>query len=208
MGWRERIFETIARVARPAAGLAPRLARVLGFLFMHGGAILAVLRGAAAGLVLLLFSSGETAPEQDVNCLALNIYFEARNEPEEGRRAVAHVVLNRVADRRWPSTPCAVIAQGWPEAGPLCQFSWYCDGRSDIPRAGPYWRDATRLADMVYWGRSTDPTGGAFWYHADYVTPWWSKYLRRGPKIGHHIFYQDPAPPKAPAVKSGQPRRI
>lgn len=200
MNWRERIFEKIARVARPAAGLAPLLARVPGFLFMHGGAILAALRGAAVGLVLLLFSSGETAPEQDVNCLALNIYFEARDEPEEGRRAVAHVVLNRVADRRWPSTPCAVIAQGWPEAGRVCQFSWYCDGRSDIPRAGPHWRDATRLADKVYWGRSTDPTGGAFWYHADYVTPWWSKHLRRGPKIGHHIFYLDPDKP-APPVK-------
>ena len=183
MDWREHIFKAIAGVARSEAGFALSLAQIAG--------MWSVLRGVAAGLVLLLFSSGDTAPEQDVNCLALNIYFEARNEPEEGRRAVAHVVLNRVADRRWPSTPCAVIAQGWPEAGPLCQFSWYCDGRSDEPRAGAPWRDATRLADMVYWGQSRDPTGGAFWYHADYVTPWWSKHLRRGPTIGNHIFYRD-----------------
>lgn len=175
------------------------LARIAGFRVIHRGAVLAVFRGAVAGTVLLLFSSGDIAPEQDVHCLALNIYFEARGEPEDGRRAVAHVVLNRVADRRWPNTPCDVIAQGWPEAGPLCQFSWYCDGRSDVPRAGAHWRDATRLADMVYQGLSRDPTGGAFWYHADYVAPWWSKHLQRGPKIGHHIFYRDPVKSTPPA---------
>lgn len=158
------------------------------------GAIRAILRGAAAAclLLLLLLSSGDVSPEQDVYCLALNIYFEARGEPEAGRRAVAHVVLNRAADRRWPDSPCAVIAQGWPESGPLCQFSWYCDGNSDIPRPGAHWRDAARLADLVYRGRSQDPTSGALWYHADYVTPWWSSNLRRGPKIGRHIFYHDP----------------
>jgi spore germination cell wall hydrolase CwlJ-like protein len=177
-----------------AVGHAARLKwRAVAVRKTHGHTVLTVLRGTAAALVLLLVSSGEIAPEQDIHCLALNIYFEARNEPEDGRRAVAHVVLNRVADRRWPDNACAVIAQGWPEAGPLCQFSWYCDGRPDIPRAGAHWQDANRLAERVFWGRSDDPTGGAFWYHADYVSPWWSEHLRRGRKIGRHIFYHDPA---------------
>jgi len=189
MGWRGRIIRAIGGVLRSEAGLALSLARAAA----HRGTIVAVLRGGVAGIVLLLISAGETGPEQDLHCLALNIYFEARGEPEEGRRAVAHVVLNRAADWRWPSTPCAVIAQGWPEAGRRCQFSWYCDGRSDLPGGGAPWRDAARLADMVYWGRSQDPTDGAFWYHADYVMPGWSKKLKRGPKIGRHIFYRDPA---------------
>lgn len=162
----------------------------------YGPVTVMVLRGSLAGMGLLLFTSGETAPEMDVYCLALNIYFEARGEPEDGRRAVAHVVLNRVADRRWPRTPCEVVSEGWPAAGPLCQFSWFCDGRPDIPRPGASWKDAKRLAELVYWGRSQDPTGGAFWYHADYVNPWWSKRLQAGPKIGHHIFYRDP--PRTP----------
>jgi hypothetical protein len=189
MGWRGRIIRVIGGVLRSEAGLALSLARAAA----HRGTIVAVLRGGVAGIVLLLISAGETGPDQDLHCLALNIYFEARGEPEEGRRAVAHVVLNRAADWRWPSTPCAVIAQGWPEAGRRCQFSWYCDGRSDLPGGGAPWRDAARLADMVYWGRSQDPTDGAFWYHADYVMPGWSKKLKRGPKIGRHIFYRDPA---------------
>lgn len=200
MGLRRHIFGAIIEAARSETGLALPFARIAGFWATHRGAALAVFRGTAAGFVLLLFSSGDIAPEQAVHCLALNIYFEARGEPEDGRRAVAHVVLNRAADRRWPNTPCAVIAQGWPEAGPLCQFSWYCDGRSDVPRAGAHWRDATRLADLVYQGRSQDPTDGALWYHADYVAPWWSKHLRRGPKIGHHIFYRDPVK-STPPVK-------
>jgi len=208
MGWRGRIKAGVTAAARSRIALVLALARTKALWVANGPLVLAVLRGAAAAIVLLLASSGETAPEQDIHCLALNIYFEARYEPEEGRRAVAHVVLNRVADRRWPDNACAVIAQGWPDAGRLCQFSWYCDGRSDIPREGVRWRDANLLAERVFWGRSKDPTDGAFWYHADYVSPWWSKKLRRGATIGHHIFYLDPAPLRAPVGKSLQTRQI
>lgn len=154
---------------------------------------LAVL-GGTAGLLLLLIDAAEGGLTREIGCLAQNIYFEARLEPEDGRRAVAHVVLNRAADPRWPDAPCAVITQGYPEAGALCQFSWYCDGKSNRPRRDASWRDARRLAQRVYWGRSQDPTGGALWYHADYVRPVWRHALRRGPKIGRHIFYHDPLP--------------
>ena len=144
------------------------------------------------GCFAVLILNGAGGGEQrQIECVALNIYFEARNEPEAGRRAVAHVVLNRRWDARWPNTPCAVIAQGWPEDGRLCQFSWYCDGLSDTPRSEAPWRDALTLAREAYWGRSADPTGGAYWYHADYVAPPWRKRLHRGPKIGRHIFYWD-----------------
>ena len=201
MGWRRWIEAGVKAAARSRIAPARALARTKALWAAKGPPVLAVLRGLAAAFALLLASSGETAPEQDIHCLALNIYFEARNEPEEGRRAVAHVVLNRVADRRWPDTACAVIAEGWPEAGRLCQFSWYCDGRSDIPRDGARWRDANLLAERVFWGRSQDPTGGAFWYHADYVAPWWSRQLQRGPTIGRHIFYNDPAAPRPPVKR-------
>ena len=70
-----------------------------------------------------------------------------------------------------------------------CQFSWWCDGRSDKPRNKRLWERAAELALNVYWGRSADPTEGALWYHADYVKPYWRKDFERGPKIGQHIFY-------------------
>ena len=43
-----------------------------------------------------------------VECLAKNIYHEARGEPANGKQAVAHVVLNRVNRNDFPNTICAV----------------------------------------------------------------------------------------------------
>ena len=69
-------------------------------------------------------------------CLARNIYFEARNEPFAGQFAVAMVTLNRVHDEQFPNSICEVVYQGlhWPSGHPKrdrCQFSWYCDGKVD-----------------------------------------------------------------------------
>lgn len=144
------------------------------------------LQGAAAGGANTLATIG-----REVECLALNIYFEARSEPEAGKRAVAHVVMNRVADSRFPDDVCSVVQQGgeWPRH--RCQFSWWCDGQSDEPTDRRSWARSKALAQEVYWGRSVDPTDGALWYHADYVAPTWGQVLAQAGKIGRHIFYLD-----------------
>ena len=76
-----------------------------------------------------------------ITCLALNIYFESRNQPIEGQVAVSQVVLERVKSDKYPSTVCEVVFQGptysWSVNYPIrdrCQFSWYCDGLSDKPK--------------------------------------------------------------------------
>ena len=81
-----------------------------------------------------------------IACLAQNIYFEARDQPTAGQVAVATVVLNRVHDPRWPDTVCGVIREGptynWKTTYPIkdrCQFSWYCDGKPDIPKDQRAW---------------------------------------------------------------------
>ena len=127
---------------------------------------------------------------EELHCLALNIYFEARSEPHDGQRAVAHVVLNRVENPKFPSTICQVVRQGGEQVRHRCQFSWWCDGRSDRPAKGKVWDSAQALARAIYWGYSQDPTDGAMWYHADYVAPSWGAHFERGPKIGRHIFYR------------------
>ncbi len=129
--------------------------------------------------------------EAELTCLSLNIYHEARGEPGSGQTAVAHVVMNRVADRRFPSSVCEVVRQGGELTKHGCQFSWWCDGRSDRPRNGRSWQETEEIARSVYWGLSKDPTKGALWYHADYVSPYWSRVFTKGPKIGSHIFYHD-----------------
>ena len=101
------------------------------------------------------------------------------------------MVLNRVASRRFPNTICGVIRQGGELRRYRCQFSWWCDGRSDRPRHKRDWELSNEIALNVYWGRSADPTDGALWYHADYVSPAWRKDFKAGPKIGRHLFYSE-----------------
>ncbi len=121
-------------------------------------------------------------------CLTQAIYFEARGEPLEGRIAVAQVILNRIALPNYPGTVCGVVFQG-SERRTRCQFSFACDGRSDRPSDKAAWARAQWLADLVIAGNLRDLTGKATNYHADYVSPRWSKGLDKTVKIGHHQFY-------------------
>lgn len=155
--------------------------------FLLSIAAMGVLAGTPAASGQGLGAAGVLVP--DVECLALNIYHEARGEPVAGKVAVGHVVLNRVQDKRFPNQACAVVRQGGEKRLNHCQFSWWCDGRSDQPRDAEAWAQALDIAKQVYDGKTVDPTGGALWYHADYVSPSWGKTLPRGPKIGRHIFY-------------------
>ncbi|WP_432648853.1 cell wall hydrolase [Methylomarinum roseum] len=104
---------------------------------------------------------------------------------------VGHVVMNRVDDTKFPNTVCEVVKQGGERKLNRCQFSWWCDGRSDRPTNHTSWHQSIRIAREIYFRKSSDPTQGSLWYHAEYVSPYWKKALLRGPKIGKHIFYKD-----------------
>ncbi len=127
--------------------------------------------------------------KQELHCLALSIYFEARGESEAGQHAVGHVVMNRVSNSRFPDSVCNVVHQGGEKPFYRCQFSWWCDGRSDKPVNKTSWNISLEIAREIYSGKSIDPTGGALWYHAQYVSPYWHSKFKQGPKIGQHIFY-------------------
>jgi spore germination cell wall hydrolase CwlJ-like protein len=124
-------------------------------------------------------------------CLAKAIYFEARSESLRGQMAVAQVVLNRVKDPRFPNTICGVVYQG-AERRNACQFSFACDGKSDMPTHRRAWAQARRLAARAMKGqiRLRELEGVAF-YHADYVRPRWAGFKRKVTRIGRHIFYRD-----------------
>ena len=130
-------------------------------------------------------------------CLALNTYHEAKNQSMVGQIAVAEVVMNRVADSRYPNTICEVVKQGPKYKGsdvPVrhrCQFSWYCDGISDIPKNEKAWNIAQDYAYLVLYNRiAIDVTEGATHYHATYVKPSWAKTKTRTTRIEKHIFYR------------------
>ncbi len=132
--------------------------------------------------------------EEQRLCLAKNLYFESRSESVDGMIAVALVTLNRVASKKYPNTICAVVwQQGKNRNGrKVAQFSWTLDGKSDTPRERLAWRVSLIIAVTVlmeYEDSDYDFTGGALWYHADYVSPRWSKRLDHTITIGRHLFY-------------------
>lgn len=133
---------------------------------------------------------------REMNCLATNIYHEARSDGLTGQRAVAWATLNRVTSGSYPNTICEVVYQAeLNENGiPLrnrCQFSWFCDGRSDEIRNQAAWNIAEIIAEEVMnaYGVETDPTNGAFMYHAHYVNPYWVSSYTETARIDSHIFY-------------------
>lgn len=143
-------------------------------------------------------TAAEAVPEQrravasavtdaDRVCLAQTIYFEARDQPLAGRRAVAAVVLNRVRSAKFPATICGVVHQ---KNGRNCQFSWWCDGRSDQPRDRQSWDEARHLADTMVDGPYDDPTGGALFFFHHGAKPRRILYVERVAVVGAHLFYR------------------
>ena len=133
----------------------------------------------------------------------MNMYHEARNQGTAGILAVSAVVLNRVNDHRFPDTICEVVEQGPTRASwqdpmvrfPIknkCQFSWYCDGKSDVPHNKVDYQYFLELSTAIlsYELPFLDITDGATFYHADYVMPSWAKTKTRTIEIEDHIFYR------------------
>ena len=134
---------------------------------------------------------------EDRQCLAKNIYFEARSETIAGQVAVAWVTLNRMESSKFPMTICGVVYQARTDTAgnPIrnqCQFSWYCDGKSDRIRNQREWEDVQLITDVVLidWARANDsPVQNATFYHADYVDPYWADSFTEIATVDSHIFY-------------------
>lgn len=126
------------------------------------------------------------------NCLTNAIYYEAGNEPEEGQRAVAQVVLNRVRSRLWPDSVCGVVYQGSERIDAKCQFTFSCDGSMMRAPAPGAWARARRIAQEALAGSVYAPVGLATHYHTLAVRPDWSASLQAVAVVGAHIFYRNP----------------
>ena len=127
-----------------------------------------------------------------LNCLTSAIYYEAGSEPEEGQRAVAQVVLNRVRNPAWPTSVCGVIYQGSERADYRCQFTFSCDGSMMRVADTAGWARARRIAAQALAGMVYRPVGLATYYHTLAVRPEWAGAMRPVAVIGAHIFYRPP----------------
>lgn len=125
--------------------------------------------------------------EADLECLQQNMFFEARNQGEEGKLAVAFVTINRATHAKFPSSLCDVV---WQRK----QFSWTHDGKRDRPNLANVlerraWEKCGELARLAVSGELPSTVGDATFYHADYVKPKWARSMVEVAEIGQHIFY-------------------
>ena len=129
--------------------------------------------------------------QQQLDCLARNIYHEAGYEPFEGKVAVAQVTINRTESGEFPSDICKVVYQkNVIYEKVLCQFSWYCDSASlKKPMNGPVYTESMEVAKKVLLeGFRLPSVKDALYFHGDYINPGWKR--EKVAKIGRHIFYK------------------
>lgn len=137
----------------------------------------------------------------ELDCLAKNIYFEARSESLAGKLAVGLVVLNRTTSNKFPKQICDVIEQGrytgsqYAEKATYdskaCQFSWYCDGISDTPKDYDAWSESQHIAKIILERKIFDFTDKATHYHSSKINPRWTPGLEKVASIGTHTFYRE-----------------
>lgn len=123
-----------------------------------------------------------------LKCMTQAVYYEAANEPVQGKRAVAQVVLNRMRHPAYPSSVCGVVYDGANKR--VCQFSFTCDGSLLRGPMARQWKESLAVAKAALTGTTEPTVGTATHYHADYVLPRWAYSLGKIDKIGAHIFYR------------------
>ena len=154
--------------------LAPEIAKEASWLYSNGWPLYALVDRYQAGAPL----------DEEANCVATAVYFEARGEAFEGQLAVARVVMNRAASGKYPASWCGTVKQP-------AQFSFVRRGQFPrIDTASDCWAKAQAITRLAISNAIPSLSSDVLWYHADYVAPGWGKRLNRVEKIGTHIFYR------------------
>ena len=160
--------------ASVSGSIMPAMALEAAWLHQNGWPLYALVDRYGAGAQL----------DEQANCIATAVYFEARGETVEGQLAVARVIMNRAVSGRYPATWCEVVKQPW-------QFSFVRNGQfPGIDYGSDAWRKAQGITRLAVSNVVPSLSNDVLWYHADYVAPSWGRRLTRVNKIGSHIFYR------------------
>ncbi len=118
--------------------------------------------------------------QKELDCLAKNLYHEARGEGFIGMEAVAMVTLNRVKAKGFPSDICDVVYQE-------SQFSWTAVEKKVVDTQA--WQQAKHIVQYAV-NATEDITDGALFFHAKHVKPQWAKHFDVALVVNNHIFYK------------------
>jgi spore germination cell wall hydrolase CwlJ-like protein len=132
--------------------------------------------------------TGDESLDDAITCLARSIYWEARGEGDAGMEAIANVIMNRTGQEGFPNTICGVVKQGQEQGA--CQFSWWCDGRSDDATEEEPYSHAKEIARKALNRQLQDRTGGALYFHNRKFTPNWSSEYIKTVVVGEHVFFK------------------
>ena len=148
-----------------------------------------IAQGPNPAAVPFVFKGNAATRKQALECMASAIYYEAGDQGDDGERAVAQVVLNRVRHPAFPSSVCGVVYEG--STRPTgCQFTFTCDGSLYRQPDADGWNRAYKIAEAALAGSVYAPVGYATHYHANYVVPYWASTLAKNAIVGAHIFYR------------------
>ena len=125
---------------------------------------------------------GSNPGSEQVECLAVAIYYESKSEPLAGQLAVGQVIANRSHSGRFAPTYCGVLFQ-------RSQFSFVRGHSYPAPaRASRQWQNAVAVAKIVDQKLHLSSVPNALFFHAKRVSPNW--HLARLGSVGNHIFYR------------------
>lgn len=131
---------------------------------------------------------GEAPVDDALTCLSRTIYWEAKGGAPADMEAVANVVLNRLGHDGFPDTVCAVVKDGSEKKS--CQFSWWCDGRSDDVQEENRYDLAREIARKALNQQLPDRTAGAMYFHDRNVSPAWVRQYLKTAQTGKFDFYK------------------
>ena len=185
-----RQAETPAPAAPPAKPLPTQIRDLAPETALQLNSTIPLASGPNPAAAPFLFgkASAETRARA-LECLTSAIYYEAAQEPTDGQRAVAQVVLNRVRHPAFPNSVCGVVYEGSTRSTG-CQFTFTCDGSMARAPVPSLWNRARNVAEAALNGSVYAPAGHATHYHANYVVPYWASSLVKTAVEGAHIFYR------------------
>jgi len=142
---------------------------------------------------LVMNNSSITAEvrNKQLECLARNIYYEAGNQPFEGKVAVAQVTINRAESGQFPKDICQVVYQkNVVYERVLCQFSWYCETATIMrPKNTAVFKESEMVARQVLLeGFRLPSLQKALYFHATHINPKWNR--EKVAVIAGHVFYK------------------